>query len=290
MPPRMTFLQHSDHDVPGVLGQLARDVGCEVRAVPGRPGRILAAHPGDRTTRWWCWVRTQSTLDTDVPWIGPERALIAGAVTAGIPVLGVCFGGQLLAQALGGEVTRATRPEIGWYLIETSDPDRIPPGPWLEWHEDAFTAPPGSEAVARSRELPPGLHRRHPHRAPVPSRSHGRHRRPVGARRPGPGRSRPRPGRGAVGRLRGGRRWSRRTDRPPVRGLPRAVRPASGRVEWRQGPATSSHPVSDDRGELGVYPAPRRCLLNDAAGFTPTPRLRAGPTRGLLLALDLAEC
>ncbi len=92
----------------------------------------------------------ESTLDTDVPWIGPERTLIVDSVTAGIPVLGVCFGGQLLAQALGGEVSRASRPEIGWCLIETADPDRIPPGPWLEWHEDAFTAPPGSEAVARS--------------------------------------------------------------------------------------------------------------------------------------------
>lgn len=88
--------------------------------------------------------------DGSVPWIAPERRMVAAAVADGVPVLGVCFGGQLLAEVLGGSVTRAVRPEVGWRLLDTVDPARVPAGPWLDWHEDAFTCPPGAEAVART--------------------------------------------------------------------------------------------------------------------------------------------
>ncbi len=149
MPPRMTFLQHSEHDVPGVLGRLARDAGCEVREC--RADRGSSSLPALGSYDALVLMGSEaSVLDASVQWIGPERALVAETVVAGIPVLGVCFGGQLLAQVLGGEVTRALRPEIGWRPLDTADPKRIPPGPWLEWHEDAFTAPPGSEALAHT--------------------------------------------------------------------------------------------------------------------------------------------
>src|SRR5689334_1654558 len=48
------------------------------------------------------------------PWVGEEIAWLGGLVAAGRPVLGLCFGGQALAQAMGGEVRRAPQPEIGW--------------------------------------------------------------------------------------------------------------------------------------------------------------------------------
>ena len=83
-------------------------------------------------------------------WVAPERRLVGGAVTDGVPVLGVCFGGQLLAEVLGGTVARAARTEIGWRLLDTDDPAVVPAGPWLDWHEDAFTCPPGARAVART--------------------------------------------------------------------------------------------------------------------------------------------
>jgi len=45
-------------------------------------------------------------------------------------------------------VVRASRPEIGWRLLDTADASRIPAGPWLDWHHDAFTCPPGAEPLA----------------------------------------------------------------------------------------------------------------------------------------------
>jgi GMP synthase-like glutamine amidotransferase len=68
----------------------------------------------------------------------------------GLPYLGVCFGAQVLAAALGGTVERAPRPELGWVSIETVAPDLIASGPWFQWHRDRFTVPPGGTALAHN--------------------------------------------------------------------------------------------------------------------------------------------
>ena len=61
---------------------------------------------------------------------GRSAAWWPGPSTTGVPVLGVCFGGQLLAQVLGGSVARAARPEIGWRLLDDRRPGRgRRPGP-----------------------------------------------------------------------------------------------------------------------------------------------------------------
>ena len=76
-------------------------------------------------------------------WVGAEMQMLRDAADAGVPTLGVCFGGQLLAQAFGGSVARSTKPEIGWYDVASDDESVIPGGRWFQWHFDAFTLPPG---------------------------------------------------------------------------------------------------------------------------------------------------
>ncbi len=143
----MAFLQHSDLDIPGALGRLARDAGWDIRV--SRADRGAPSLPGPESLDVLVVLGSNESVgDPSVPWIGPERGLVEGAVAAGVPVLGVCFGAQLLAQVLGAQVTKAVEPEIGWREIESVDPARIPTGPWLEWHEDVFSTPPGAEAVA----------------------------------------------------------------------------------------------------------------------------------------------
>lgn len=83
-------------------------------------------------------------------WVGAETKLLRDAADAGVALLGVCFGGQLLAQAFGGSVARSTNPEIGWYDIRTDRPDLIPGGPWFQWHFDRWTLPPGATEIART--------------------------------------------------------------------------------------------------------------------------------------------
>ncbi len=83
-------------------------------------------------------------------WIGAELDWIRQADAAGVPVLGICFGAQALTAALGGQVERAPRMEIGWTTVETLEPDVIEEGPWLEFHGDVCLPPPGARLLARN--------------------------------------------------------------------------------------------------------------------------------------------
>jgi GMP synthase-like glutamine amidotransferase len=81
-------------------------------------------------------------------WVKDEIEQVRAADSAGVPVLGICFGGQLLAAAHGGSVERSPQPEIGWTDVHSVDESIVPAGPWFEWHFDRWTLPPGAEELA----------------------------------------------------------------------------------------------------------------------------------------------
>ena len=99
---------------------------------------------------------TWSVTDTDTigSWIGREIEMVRAAHDAGVAVLGLCFGGQVLSAALGGEVRPVDTPEFGWHEVDTDLPDAIAPGPWFEWHYDGFTVPDGATEIARTAVSP----------------------------------------------------------------------------------------------------------------------------------------
>lgn len=91
-----------------------------------------------------------------ISWVRDEIDAVRGAHEQGVPFLGICFGGQLLAAALGAEVSRSPDPEIGWTEIdlEPGAPDKISSGPWMQWHYDRFDLPPGAELLASTQVCP----------------------------------------------------------------------------------------------------------------------------------------
>ena len=63
-------------------------------------------------------------------------------------MFGICFGNQSMAHALGGTVVRSPVAEVGWHSVGTMHPDIIAEGPWMQWHYDVVTLPPGAELMA----------------------------------------------------------------------------------------------------------------------------------------------
>lgn len=95
------------------------------------------------------------------PWLAGEKRFLRACIDAGKTVLGICLGAQLIADALGGTVTRAPFEEIGWFEVELTEegrhldafagfPDRFTT---LQWHGDTFAIPPGAVHAARSEAV-----------------------------------------------------------------------------------------------------------------------------------------
>jgi GMP synthase-like glutamine amidotransferase len=94
--------------------------------------------------------------ETEFPWLRDERRFVHEAIAAGIPVLGVCLGAQLIASALGARVYPNTVKEIGWFPIQS-----VPVPPWaftfppealaFHWHGETFDLPDGAWRLASSK-------------------------------------------------------------------------------------------------------------------------------------------
>jgi len=82
--------------------------------------------------------------------VSSESRLARTALDEEIPVLGICYGAQLLAQTLEGDVGPAPQAEVGWFSLDSADPVLCPPGPWLQFHSDCFTPPSGARVLGTS--------------------------------------------------------------------------------------------------------------------------------------------
>ena len=97
-----------------------------------------------------------SVNDEDtLPWMKAEKQFIRDAIRLNVPVLGICLGAQLIANAIGSRVYGNSEKEIGWFEIESTPSGkhvfRFPPKATVfHWHGETFDLPPGSVRLARS--------------------------------------------------------------------------------------------------------------------------------------------
>jgi GMP synthase (glutamine-hydrolysing) len=92
------------------------------------------------------------------PWLRFEKDFLAAMIDDGMPLLAVCLGNQLLADAAGGSARRASEPEIGWLEAEVTKEGRSDPliGPLspsftaFQWHSYEALPPEGAAILARS--------------------------------------------------------------------------------------------------------------------------------------------
>jgi GMP synthase (glutamine-hydrolysing) len=99
---------------------------------------------------------SRASVYWDEPWIGELKSYVGDAVETGMPMLGVCYGHQLLADVLGGSVADMGEYEIGYRTVEQDGENRLLAGVDEEFtvfttHSDhVVEAPPGAEVFARN--------------------------------------------------------------------------------------------------------------------------------------------
>lgn len=154
---RALFLEHDHVSPPGPVADRFMQRGFDIVEVVVVPQEAHSSpnipftfpDPGEfdvivpMGSPWSVW--DDNTIGS---WLHPELAWLREADRQGVPVLGICFGGQLLARAHGGSVARAPQPEIGWSTVWSDIPEIN--GRWFQLHYDRWVNPAGATEIARN--------------------------------------------------------------------------------------------------------------------------------------------
>ncbi len=153
-PADVLVLQHLLEDGPGFLGVWLGAQGVRWHLRCAETGEAYPASVSGY--RGLAVLGGAWSANDERPTLRQAEALILEADALGIPVIGHCLGGQLMARAFGGRVEPLPQPEVGWWPIARSDSPTA--REWLgdaeqttvyQWHQDSFTElPPGAELLA----------------------------------------------------------------------------------------------------------------------------------------------
>ena len=161
---RLLAVQNDPTDPPALLGEWWQEVGVDVVVLRADAGeQVPTSLPDGIDGLVVLGGEMAAWEDHRAPWLPQLRDLMASAVDAGAPVLGVCLGGQVMTLACGGVVDRAPVAEVGVYeldLLPAAADDLLfsvlPHSvPVAEYHGDAMLeAPAGAVLLASTRACP----------------------------------------------------------------------------------------------------------------------------------------
>lgn len=149
-PTRALALKHAETDLPGTLPELFAEQGIDLEVTHIGRG-LVAPEKLDLLVVMGC---PESAYDHRVPWLFAELEWLKAVQARGVPTLGICFGSQILARALGGECYRNREVETAWTELQTPEADWQHKGPWLSFHFDAFRVPPGATLLGYTDKAP----------------------------------------------------------------------------------------------------------------------------------------
>jgi GMP synthase (glutamine-hydrolysing) len=153
---RVLVLQHEPQGGPGYLGETLRRCGASLHVVRLDQGAALPdLHAFDMLLVMGGEMNVYQ--EERHPWLKLEMAALAAAVRQGLPVLGVCLGGQLLARALGAAIQLGGAPEVALVPLRLTPDGRrdlllagLDEMQAVAWHDDAFAIPEGGVRLAAS--------------------------------------------------------------------------------------------------------------------------------------------
>lgn len=148
-------LQHLSTDGPGYLAQWLHEQGVAFDVFDTQAGQAYPQHIDAYGAL--AVLGGEMSANDELPSLRQAECLILEAMDHGVPVIGHCLGGQLMARALGASVHASPAPEIGWQTLQ------VAPTPaaqdWFgteaeptvfHWHFEAFSLPAGALGLASS--------------------------------------------------------------------------------------------------------------------------------------------
>ena len=150
----VAVFRHSPGEGPGYFATFLDE-----HLIPWQLIRIDESDPIPATVNGFsglCFMGGPMSVNDDLAWIPSVLKLIREAAQRNMPVIGHCLGGQLMAKALGGVVSRNPVKEIGWGYVQSTE---MPGSDWLgdtkafeafHWHGETFSLPPGATHILKS--------------------------------------------------------------------------------------------------------------------------------------------
>ena len=154
-------IQHLEIETPALIGEILQKHGCELDVVHINQGDAL---PSDTAGIAGAVIMggPQSANDSD-DYILAELDWLREKIAAGLPMLGICLGAQMMARAAGGAISPSPLRELGWYpVFPTSNAREDPlfsvlPEQGLhvfQWHGETFSLPETATLLATHPEVP----------------------------------------------------------------------------------------------------------------------------------------
>ena len=123
----LLIFQHHPDESSAVFGAVLQNYGHDLRTIKLHDGQLIPPDLDDVDGIVSMGGPMNIDQSDQYTWLTGEMAYLKRASEAGLPVVGICLGAQLLAAALGGLVTRADQPEIGWHKVRLAFSGTVDP-------------------------------------------------------------------------------------------------------------------------------------------------------------------